>query len=358
VSSVKAVLGPLGRLYGMGAVARRAAYHRGWLRRRRLGRPVVSVGNLAAGGTGKTPLVYWLCERLQGAGLRPAILTRGYGRRRGPDAVVVPPKQGRQPEPRDVGDEAAWLARALPEVPVGVSADRFRTGRLIEDNFPVDVFVLDDGFQHLALVRELDVVTLDATRPISDGAILPAGLQREPCSALARADVVVITRTELAAPAPLEAVVRRMNPEVTLIRTRTRLDHVVDVASGASRSVSQPAAAWAGRPVHAFCGIGNPEAFFRDLRLWGFDVVRESVFLDHHVYRDLRFAHGGEASALVTTEKDAMNLEGLDLAAAGVPVLACCTRFELVNEAAFDEILFGRLGPGRVPAGGAHVRPE
>lgn len=316
------------------------AYERGWLRQRRLARPVVSVGNLAAGGTGKTPLVRWLCERLQGSGFRPAILTRGYRRRRGPDSVVVPPRAGRRPNAREIGDEAAWLARALPEVSIGVGADRFQTGRLIEDNFPVDVFVLDDGFQHLALARELDVVTLDATRPISDDAILPAGLQREPCSAVARAGVAVITRTELADPAPVEVVVREMNPEVSIIRARTRVDHLVDAASGASHS----AEAWVGRPVHAFCGIGNPEAFFRNLRLWGFDVVRESVFPDHHAYRDLRFARGGQVAALVTTEKDAVNLEALDVTEAGAPVLVCRTRLELADEAALDEILFARLG--------------
>jgi tetraacyldisaccharide 4'-kinase len=335
------VLSPLGRLYGLGAVARRTAYERGSLRQRRLGRPVLSVGNLTTGGTGKTPLVCWLCERLQGSGVRPAILTRGYRRRRGADAVVIPPNPGRRPEPREVGDEAAWLGRVLPEVPIGVSADRFRTGRLIEENFPVDVFVLDDGFQHLALARELDVVTLDATRPISDDAILPAGLQREPCSALARAGLVVITRTELGDAAPIKAAVRRINPGVTLVRARTRLDHLVDVTSGASQSVE----AWVGRPVHAFCGIGNPEAFFRDLRLWGFDVVRESVFPDHHAYRDLRFARGGHVAALVTTEKDAVNLEGLDLTEAGAPMLVCRTRLELSDQAAFDAIVFARLGP-------------
>ena len=346
--------GPLGCLYGMGAVARRAAYRRGWLRQQRLGRPVVSVGNLTAGGTGKTPLVRWLAERLERAGLRPAILTRGYRRGPGPDTIVIPPESGRRPRARDVGDEAAWLARALPAVPIGVGADRFRTGRLVEADFSVDVFILDDGFQHLALARDLDAVTLDATQPLSDAAILPAGLQREPCSALARADVVVVTRTELTGPvcveAPVEAVVRRINPGAPLIRERTRLDHLVDIASEAAQSVSQSAAAWAGRPVHAFCGIGNPEAFFRDLRLWGFNAVRESVFPDHHVYRDLRFAAAGEAAALVTTEKDAMNLEGLDLTEVGVPVLVCCARLALEDEAAFDEILFARLGYSRVPA--------
>lgn len=331
--------GVLGRLYGMGATARAAAYGAGWLRQRRLPKPVVSVGNLTAGGTGKTPLVRWTVGRLIERGVRPAILIRGYRRERGPDAIVIPPKAGRAPEPREVGDEAAWLARLFPEVPIGVSAERFRTGELMAANYPVDVFVLDDGFQHLALSRELDVVTLDATREISDGELLPAGLQREPCAALARAGLVVMTRTELADSAPLEAKVREFNSSAPVLHARTRLDHLA--ASGGAAVAPEE---FIGRPVHAFCGIGNPDAFFRNLRLWGFDVVRESVFPDHHVYRNLNFARSGSVAALITTEKDLMNLAGLDLAEISAPVLACATHFELADAAVFDEVLFGCLG--------------
>jgi len=341
----------LGRLYGMAARARTSAYRQGWLRQRRLGRPVISVGNLTAGGTGKTPLVRWIVDQLRGHGLRPAILIRGYGRRRGPDAIVIPPKPDRAPEPREVGDEAAWLARVLPDVPIGVSADRFRTGRLIEENYPTDVLVLDDGFQHLGLARDLDVVALDATRRISDREMLPAGLQREPCSALARAGVVVLTRSELADATRLEDSVRRNGPRAQIVRARTRLDHLLDLTTGQTL----PPDAFAGRPVHAFCGIGNPDAFFGDLRLWGFDVIRESVFPDHHVYRSLSFARASHASdagsvaALVTTEKDAMNLAAVNLGDAGVPVVACAVRLELgEDEPLFDEILFSAAGASRM----------
>ena len=336
---MSAALGPLGRLYGMGATARAAAYRSGWLRQRRLSRPVVSVGNLTAGGTGKTPLVRWTVDRLIQRGRRPAILIRGYRRKRGPDAIVIPPKPGRAPEPREVGDEAAWLARLFPDVPIGVSAHRFPTGELIAANYTPDVFVLDDGFQHLALARDLDVVALDATREVSDGQLLPAGLQREPCAALVRAGLIVITRTELADPAPLEAKVRTVNSSVPVVRARTRLDHLTAIGGA-----TMPADEFVGRPVHAFCGIGNPDAFFRNLRLWGFDVVRESMFPDHHVYRNLNFAGRGSVAALVTTEKDLMNLTGLDVAGLGVPVLACATRFDLEDAAAFDEVLFASLG--------------
>jgi tetraacyldisaccharide 4'-kinase len=302
---------------------------------------VVSVGNLTAGGTGKTPLVRWTVDRLIQRGWRSAILIRGYRRQRGPDAIVIPPKPGRAPEPREVGDEAAWLARIFPDVPIGVSAHRFPTAELIAANYSLDAFVLDDGFQHLALARDLDVVALDATRDISDGKLLPVGLQRELCGALARAGLIIITRTELADAAPLEARAREINSSAPVVRARTQLDHLTG-ASGAEVATEE----FVGRPVHAFCGIGNPDAFFSNLRLWGFDVVRESVFPDHHVYGNLNFARSGSVAALVTTEKDLMNLAGLDLAELGVPVLACATRLELEDAAVFDEVLFRSLGQG------------
>jgi tetraacyldisaccharide 4'-kinase len=338
----------LGRLYGTGSRVRAATYQRGWFRRRRLPRPVISIGNLTVGGTGKTPLVRWTAERLSQRGFQPAILIRGYRRQRGPDAIVIPPREGRAPEPREVGDEAAWLARVLPQVPIGISADRFHTGEMIADNYPVDVFVLDDGFQHWPLARDLDVVALDAMRGISDNDILPAGLQREPVSALGRADVVVITRAELVNDRRLQEfrnLVRSVSPEVVVTEARSRLECLRDLVSGAYVSVET----YVGQPVHGFCGIGNPDAFFRDLRLWGFDVARESVFPDHHAYRDINFTRGGGVAAFITTEKDAMNLSGLNLSAAGAPVVACVTRLEIDGADLLDEkfrLLLGRPGPG------------
>lgn len=332
----------LGRLYGVGSTLRATAYQKGWLRRHRLGRPVISVGNLTTGGTGKTPLVHWIVDRLLGCGHHPAILIRGYRRKRGPDAIVIPPKPGRAPEPREVGDEAAWFARAFPDAPIGVSADRYRTGKLVEQNYAIDAFVLDDAFQHLALSRDLDIVAIDATREISDETILPAGLQREPCAALARADVAVFTRTELADPAPLEAQLRRLNPGIRMMSAHTRLERLMNLSDGSAVAPES----LIGRPVHAFCGIGNPDAFFRDLRLWGFDVVSESVFPDHYVYRNLHFAANLGVAALLTTEKDAMNLEGVGLNEAGVPVIACAVRLGLQIQDAMvlEEMLLSKVG--------------
>jgi tetraacyldisaccharide 4'-kinase len=195
------------------------------------------------------------------------------------------------------------------------------------------------------LARDLDVVALDATRRIADGEILPSGLQREPCSALARADVAVVTRTELADPGPVEERLRHLNARIRVCRARTQLHRLLDVGQGAV----VPQDALLGRPVHAFCGIGNPEAFFRDLRLWGFNVVSESVFPDHYVYRDLRFAARREVAALLTTEKDAMNLSGVQIGQAGAPVIACAVRLDLQKEGEMilEEMLLSKLSRGR-----------
>src|SRR5215472_8915034 len=210
------ILAPLAALFRMGVTFRDAAYRRGWLRTQRLDRPVVSVGNLSVGGTGKTPLVMLIAKLLSQRGWNAGILTRGYGRRHGAQTVVLPPAAGRSPDPREVGDEPALLARALPQVPIIVCANRYRGGRRAEEYFNVDAHLLDDGFQHRALARDVDVVALDTTQEISARALLPAGRLRESPRALGRAHLVVVTRVELGDPRPLERQVRRINPHAQI----------------------------------------------------------------------------------------------------------------------------------------------
>ncbi|MBI1941441.1 MAG: tetraacyldisaccharide 4'-kinase [Acidobacteria bacterium] len=337
------MLWPMALGFKWGVALRAAAYRRGWLMTRRLSKPVVSVGNLTVGGTGKTPLVKSIAERLRAHGWKPDILTRGYARQRGAEIVLLAPSVKRAPDPREVGDEPAFLARSLPEVPIAIGADRFRAGRLAEERFNVDVHILDDGFQHLALARDLDVVALDVTQELSDRALLPAGRLREPVSALARALLVVITRVELEDSQPLEDRVRSVNPQAGIFHARTALCGVVEVASGTAYSWQEPGA----RPVAAFCGIGNPQGFFADLRHWGFRVVEESAFPDHRVYTstDLRRlaerARKVGAAALVTTEKDVMNFPSTW--EAETPVLACAIRMEIVESEAFETVILSAL---------------
>lgn len=345
--SMNPMLMPLAKTYGMGVQLRAHAYRRGWLKSRQLSRPVVSVGNLSVGGSGKTPLVAWIVAALLRHGYKPAILTRGYGRRRGADVIVLGPRAGRTASSRDVGDEPALLAQMAPQVPILICADRYRAGRLAEERFGVDVHVLDDGFQHFALHRDLDLVAVDVTQRLSDGALLPAGRLREPCSALKRSDLILLTRAEIQDAGPVEDQIRLINPRAKIFRSSTALQGLVEVAN---HRLAAPEV-YAGQPMCAFCGIGNPRAFFTDLGRWGFTVGAQVAFRDHHVYgvtdveRLQAVARNSGATALLTTEKDLMNLprdRKFEL-----PVLACAIQLEISGAAAFEEGLLSKLSLAR-----------
>jgi tetraacyldisaccharide 4'-kinase len=344
---------PLAWGFRCGVGLRSLSYRRGWREKRRLSRPVVSVGNLSVGGTGKTPLVQELALILLQNGLKPSILTRGYGRRSTEELILLEPGVARSSDPRQVGDEPALLARALPSVPIAVSSDRFAAGRAAEERFNVDVHILDDGFQHLALERDLDIVAVDATQELSANALLPAGRLREPPSALRRANIVVLTRCDLADGANIATKVARIAPHAQVFQSFTRLVKLVEVGTGA---VYSPEAVRSGGGM-AFCGIGNPRAFFSDLALWGFTVVSEKIWRDHHIYsaheiNEMMLEAGRiKAVALLTTEKDAMNLPQLPPASASrMPIFACSIRAEIEEEQNFAEAILGAAKARRLRA--------
>ncbi|HXZ20309.1 MAG TPA: tetraacyldisaccharide 4'-kinase [Candidatus Acidoferrales bacterium] len=352
-SLLRAALLPVTPLYGLAASLRAAAYQRRILRPRRLPATVISVGNLTVGGTGKTPFVGWLAECLLRDGKRAAILSRGY---RGFGRGSAP--AGAQHRDSPAADEPQLLHSQLAgKVPVVEGRDRYRAAQPLLGR-GVDWFVLDDGFQHLELERDVNIVLIDATDPFGGG-LLPAGRAREPRSALRRADILVITRA-LRAPG-LEAALRR-HSEAPIFYAATVWDELLpisipavavaargSVSPGSSSVSAQSSAASNGRPRYfAFCGIGNPDAFFSDLRRWSGQlrgtVVGERSFPDHHRYssEDLseveRAARESGGTALVCTEKDARNLP-LPLAAT-LPLFAC--RIRLVptdQEAVYRAIL-------------------
>ena len=290
------VLWPAEAAYSGGMRLRERLYRRGILRSRRLGGTVISVGNLTVGGTGKTPMVLWLAERLAAEGHRPAVLTRGYhGENSGNGAG------------ESDADEAALLRERLgARATIGVGKDRWATGMKLAAS-GVQWFILDDGFQHLALKRDIDIVLLDATAPFGGDHVLPAGRLREPREGLARADVVVITRAEH--DASVEATVRSVT-RAPIFYARTELESVTAAAP------SFPEMDRRATPVFAFCGIGNPVSFFADLQRWGFRVADTRTFRDHYRYSaaDLtdvgRAAMAAGAGALICTEKDIFNLRG------------------------------------------------
>jgi len=337
------LLEPLSSIFLKAVKLRQAAYRRGWVKTRRLNRPVISVGNLSVGGTGKTPMAILMARSLLAGGHRPCILTRGYGRRGGHGPIVLDPDSGLIFDPRKVGDEPAALSRALPNVPIIVSADRFRAGKIGEQDFRATVHLLDDGFQHLALHRDLDVVLLDVTRSRSDLTVLPAGRLREPFSALQRARWVILTRTELGDASELKTRVQTVNPQVRIFRSSNKFTGLVEARSRSAEPVEDVLR----RKIWAFCGIGNPAAFFADLRTWGFQVAGERVFPDHHVYGrpDLNnisaLSRSLGAEAILTTEKDLMNLPP-DWNAP-VPLFACCIESEIEEKAAFEQELLAAV---------------
>ena len=310
---MSALLWPVARLWSVAARARVRLYASGAWRQHRLGRPVVSVGNLSAGGSGKTPFVIWLFSALAERGLKPAVLTRGYRRPAGGKTLLFT-RTGHgaawPPGAASAGDEVQVMLRS-GLAPIGVDANRLRAGRALEAECAVDLHLLDDGFQHLALSRELDIVLVDSSRLPWEDDLLPAGRLRESPSALSRAGVIVLTRVQnWTAPGPLEARLRRLAPQAEIYHARTRLRAE---AGAAEPSVSVPAPA-SSQPALAFAAVGNPRAFFADLCVAGFRVVETQPFRDHHRYtaRDLRrLEHRARrmgAEALLTTEKDAANL--------------------------------------------------
>ncbi|MBI4444114.1 MAG: tetraacyldisaccharide 4'-kinase [Acidobacteria bacterium] len=292
------------------AQTRVALYHRGFFSQKRLGAKVISVGNLSFGGTGKTPLTIWLGNRLQEAGLRVSILTRGY-RRRSRQAVQILASGTEQEQARDSGDEVQLYLRHLP-APVGIAASRYEAGRLLEAQFAVDVHLLDDGFQHLALARDLDLVLIDAGNPWGARNGLPRLLRESP-SALKRAHAIVLTRCESAEVPQLNALrtsLEQFNPHALFFAARTRLVAFCDPTQNTTVSIGEMQTR---RPV-AFCGLGHPENFFAMLERAGITVTGSETFSDHHRYsvQDVaqleKLAGRQGADCLLTTEKDLVNL--------------------------------------------------
>jgi len=358
-------LAPLGLLYGAVTRARLRLYASGILKTESVGVPVVSVGNLTAGGTGKTPLVEWVARALAGEGLRACVLTRGYGRAEEGRRVLASDGARVLAEASECGDEPRLLAEKLLGVAsVVCDRDRVAAARWARAELGAEVFVLDDGFQHLRIARDLDIVTVDATAPWGGGHILPRGRLREPVTSLERADCVVITRADLAEDVEgLRAEAARLSggrAAVFTSRVRTRglaplggveVESRVEVRSaGDAEGRSALDASDVGRRVAAFCAVGNPGAFFEQLRREGFELCHTRAFADHHAYTgtDLevvaREAVSRGAAALLTTAKDAVKLRGFEFK---LPCYVVEIGLEFDDEAALLGLLRRAVSSGR-----------
>ena len=309
------MLPPLSLLYRAITQTRLTAYEKGFFQITKLDVPVISVGNLTTGGTGKTPVVEWICRVLSASQKRVCVLTRGYRRMNPETRVIVSDGSRVLATAAEAGDEPLLLAHNLNGIAAVISdADRVRAGKWAKEELHTDVFVLDDGFQHLRLARDLDLLVIDATNPWGGGRLLPSGRLREPRSGAARADCIVITRADHQQDLDsLMKEIRRFNQDCPIFMSSMKVSSITRLGSG-----FEEATAGLLQPVAAFCGVGNPQSFFDQVRRAGFDPVFTQAFPDHHWYEQAeieslcRKSRDEGAQSLITTAKDAVKLQALD----------------------------------------------
>lgn len=325
-------LGSVARLYRLGVAARNLAFDRGWKASHRAGVPVVSVGNLTLGGTGKTPMVEWVGRWYRARGVRVAILSRGYGDSSG------------------MNDEGRVLEENLPDVPHLQAPDRVDLARRASEELESQILILDDGFQHRRLARDLDLVLLDALDPFGLGRIFPRGLLREPVGSLRRAGVVVLSRADLVDESARRAIRDRAERAAGPLLWAEARHAPLDLIDEAGRS--SPLSGLAGKKVGAFCGIGNPEGFRRTLLGLGVEVAGFRAFPDHHPYdgSDVAGLAGWirsiGAELALTTQKDSVKLRAPSLGPA--PLRALRIGLEVIDGAAtLDRALAALLPPGK-----------
>jgi tetraacyldisaccharide 4'-kinase len=303
--AIAAALHLLSLPYAAAVALRNRLYDRAILRQELLPCPVISVGNLTVGGTGKTPTVIFIANLLKERGYRPAVLSRGYGGRAGDSVNIVSDGNRILLGWRDAGDEPILIAGAAPGVPVLTGGKRLLTGRAAVERFGADVLILDDAFQHRSLFRNLDIVLVDALRPVGNGFILPRGPLREMPEALRRAHLIIRTGADGDPADPL--------PGFSGPPTFRGLRQPLGFVEGRTGRVL-PLAELKGRRVSAFAGIGRPETFRGSLTKLGVEIASFRAFPDHHPYTrtDIdalrQLARKSRAVWIVTTEKDAVRL--------------------------------------------------
>ncbi len=302
-------LGPLGSLYGAAMARRRRRYESGKADVSKIPVPVISIGNITLGGTGKTPTVAWLAEKLALKGRKPAVVSRGYGGRP-KDVMVVGDGKGRLMDAPPAADEAAMLARRYPGLLVLTGAERSFVAKKAVEEFEADVVVLDDGFQHMALHRDVDVVVLRGDCPFGNGKVVPAGVLREPVSALRRADAILITGE--CADSTRENI-QSLNPDIPMFTGHLEPDAFLDSRgenTGAPDELK-------GARVVAVSGLGNPHGFEKMLESLDIEIVVHHEYPDHAHYaladgvRLVSSLQKAGADFILTTEKDAAKLSPL-----------------------------------------------
>jgi tetraacyldisaccharide 4'-kinase len=325
-------------IYGVVIWVRQMLYRRGLFKTRQLPCKVMSVGNITLGGTGKTPLVITLAKELLMRGITVGILSRGYKGTRERHGGVVSDGTRIHLTPVEAGDEPFMLARLLPGVPVLVGKKRYTMGIYAHEHFGMDCLILDDGFQHLGIKRDLDIVLIDGRRGFGNGRLFPRGPLREPLRCLGRASMLVLTKT---GPSPtlaaLEDVLRHHAPAAPLYHSRYKPAFLREASTGKRVSLQ----AVCGKRVFAFAGIADPAYFVYLLKELGADVVKEIRFPDHYNYElaDLMMMReqGKRVDLSVTTEKDFVKLQRLPLE--NIPLYILGIEQEIVEAQFYQEIM-------------------
>lgn len=334
-----ALLRLVSRPYAWVLRLRAAGYRSGLLRSFRLPCPVISVGNITLGGTGKTPLTALLAAELIGRGRRVAVLSRGYGGSAQGALRIVSDGEKILLTPEESGDEPYLLARKVPGLMVVIGADRYQAGLLALRELKPDLFILDDGFQHMRLHRDLNLLLLDCSRPFGNGQVLPAGFLREPKRGVERADLVLFTRCAEALSTPLLP-----GPAKPVCRSTHRLSGFVPLEGGELRPFSE----LKGMRALAFAGIADPKGFFDALEGEGASLVATLAFSDHICYGEpeiaaiCRLRTASRSALLITTEKDAVKLAPFRdrLGTVQVAVLS----LDLLDGAVLEELLEQLVG--------------
>lgn len=332
--------------YAFIARFKRTCYQRGWRRQYRLPHPVVSVGNLTVGGTGKTPFVIWLARKIHAQGRRVAILSRGYGRQKALQNMIVSDGESLKADWQLAGDEPVLIAQHCPWAIVAVGKDRYRLGMWVLEQFACDCFILDDGYQHLSLYRDVDLLLFDATDLKGLTAVLPSGRMREPLDAAQWADGFVLTRSEcVESVQPLqERIEEVLGESITPIVMKSVPQSLTHLSSGTVKELQS----FHKKSLLVFSGIGNPEALCTSLVASGLDVREEMRFPDHYSYDE----HDVEAvrrtlkqsgiDMAVTTEKDQGKLR--TWCKADDPIWVVNMEFELIRGEHSLRGLLGRHG--------------
>lgn len=327
---------PLCWLYGIAIWIRNYCFMIGMFKQKRLPCTVISVGNIVVGGTGKTPAAAVIAKLLQKKGFRVAILLRGYKRRSGEGITFVSDGENRLCSREECGDEADMLTRQLTEIPIVVGKQRYLTGKAALDHFKSDVLILDDGFQHQQLARDLDILTLDATQPYGTGALLPIGSLREPTTTIQRANMILLTRTDVVDIniEDLKAELNRLAPNTPILESVHQptslywLNHT-------DKHPTMPIENLTGKRLLAVCGIGNPDAFVATLEKYNPEAVELFAFPDHHVYTESdlqQIQHEMkkyEAEWIVTTQKDEQKLASL---ATELPIVVLAVELVITDD--------------------------